>query len=128
MKKFFFMAILSILIAACGNAQATITDNGKPGQIKVVVYQDTNGNGTQDSDEKGFSERVLLSQKDTCPPQTKNYSEAVTNENGEMIFADLKPGKYCVAYYGGRALTSQIAVTVNLSSEQQAEVFYGVLP
>ncbi len=63
-----------------------------------------------------------------APPQTKNYTEAVTNENGEMLFTDLNPGKYCVAYYGGRAVTSKIAVTVNLSSEQQAEVFYGVLP
>jgi hypothetical protein len=81
-----------------------------------------------DAGEKGLSELVLLSQGDTCPPQTKNFTEAVTNENGELLFPDLKPGTYCVGYLGNIAMTTKIAVTVNLSSEQQAEVIYGLIP
>jgi uncharacterized protein (DUF2141 family) len=128
MQKFFFMGILSLLIAACGSAQPIITDNGKPGQIKVFVFQDENNNGKMDAGEKGLPDRVLLSQGDTCPPQTKDFTQAATDVNGEALFNNLKPGVYCVGYYGDNAITTQIAVKINLSSEQQADVFYGIIP
>jgi uncharacterized protein (DUF2141 family) len=128
MKITILVTVLMVLLAACASAKPTITDNGSPGQIKFLVFQDTNGNGTKDSDEAGFSERVILSQNDTCPPQRKDFRVEVTDANGEYLFTDLAPGTYCAAYYGGQALTTQIAVKVPLSSEQVAQVQFGVLP
>jgi len=128
MKKIILLTILSLLLAACGSTQPSITDNGKPGQIKVIIFEDPNNSGTMDSGEKGVSEPVLLSQGDTCPPQTKDFTRAVTGTNGETLFSDLKPGVYCVGYMGDHSTTTKLAVTVNLSSEQQAEVLYGIIP
>ena len=129
MKKLILLTILAVFLTGCGSAQPTITDNGKPGQIKVTVFQDDNNNGQMDANEKATAaEMVLLSTGDTCPPQTINFTQKMTDEKGEVLFNNLKPGTYCTGYMGMSSTTTKIAVKVNVSSEETATVYYGIIP
>ena len=102
-------------------------DNGKPGQIVVTVFYDENANGIKDQGEKGLIDQVSISQDSTCPPSNlQNITRSDTASNGETVFNELKPGRYCISYMGGRASTTKLNSEVFLSSEQKAQVFFGL--
>jgi len=128
MKEVFLLLCMSILAAGCAKSTPAITDNGLPGQIKVVVFHDANGNDVQDAGEPGLQDKVLLSQDVSCPPTDKSKMQfADTDSNGETLFKDLKPGKYCVAYFGERTMSTKMTLDVYVSSEQEAQSYFGVL-
>ena len=80
-----------------------------------------------DPGEPGFPDRVQISPENSCPPSNlENVTYADTDTNGEMTFKDLEPGPYCVAYAGSKSTTTKLAITVFLSSEQEAVVVFGV--
>jgi uncharacterized protein (DUF2141 family) len=127
MKKIFIALLASILLAACGQAQPQITDNGNPGTIRVNVFYDENQNGKMDAGEAGLMDRVSVSQQNSCPPSDSNgLTNADTNSSGEVVFKDLKPGKYCVAFMDNKAMTTAITREVNLSSDQEIKVVFGL--
>jgi hypothetical protein len=126
MKKFWVVGIFLIL-AACSQ-KPEIVDNGQPGQIRVVVFQDDNRNGVKDSEETGLADRVGLGQGVSCP--TQNIDEIMvveTDPSGEALYQGLKPGTYCVMYMGSAGVTTKLTVEVYLSSEQQAVVGFGLV-
>jgi hypothetical protein len=125
----FVMLLMGLVIAGCGSTgqtQTKITDNGKPGQIKAIVFYDANRNGTQDQGEPGLTDNVSISQDVSCPPSNlKNISRADSDTTGVAVFSGLKPGRYCVAYMGTRGLTTKLTDLVDLSSEQEIQVVFG---
>ena len=128
MTKFLMVLMIAFLITGCSTpSQAQINDNGKPGQIKAIVFFDANRNGAKDQGESGLTDHVSISQEISCPPA--NYKKTTTNEtdaDGETVFKDLKPGRYCVAYMGSKGVTTKMTVEVALSSEQTAQVAFGL--
>lgn len=127
MKKVCFFVLLAVVLASCAKAP-TITDNGNPGQIKVIVFYDTNRNGKLDSGETGPQIRVGVSQDVSCPASTDNLiSWTPTDANGVTTIKDLKPGKYCVGVDGNIGATTALTVNVYLSSDQEAVVVFGLV-
>ena len=128
MKKIMIVMLVSLLLAGCGSSTPPqIIDNGKPGQIKAIVFYDKNKNGIMDQDELGLNDSVSISQQLSCPPSnSEGITKSDTNSNGEAVFTDLKPGRYCVAYVGGKSTTTKLTVEVYLSSEQTAQAFFGL--
>ena len=62
-------------------------------KITGVVWEDFNGDGIKDADEKLISDVSLKLYKD----ETNEYvAETTSNEKGVYIFSDLEPGKYYV--------------------------------
>jgi len=115
-------------MTSCSSSPQAFTDNGKPGQIKAVVFYDANANGILDQGETGLVDRVSISQDISCPPSNvKNITNEDTNNNGEAVFKDLKPGRYCVAYMGSKGVTTKLSAEVFLSSEQEVQVNFGLL-
>lgn len=80
-----------------------------------------------DPGEPGLPDRVQISPDNSCPPSNLALvTYADTDTNGEMTFKDLAPGPYCIAYAGSKSTTTRLAITVFLSSEQEAVVVFGV--
>ena len=128
MKKFFWLLIVSILAAGCAKSTPAVTDNGTPGQIKITVYYDENGNNIQDSGEPGHQDRVLVGQDVSCPPtDPAKFQFYQTDDAGQVVVKDLKPGKYCVGYSGEKTMSSKLTLDVFLSSDQEAQVSFGTL-
>ena len=126
MKKIIALLFFALLIAAC-SAKPEIIDNGNPGQIKVFVFQDENRNGVKDQGEPGVVDKVGISQDISCPASSMDkVTTAETNTDGETTYVDLQPGIYCVAYLGSKGVTTKLTVEVNLSSEQVAQVAFGL--
>jgi uncharacterized protein (DUF2141 family) len=126
MKAVLLISIFSLLLAGCAS-QPKIADNGKPGQIKVVTFFDENRNGKRDQGEVGISDRVSISQDISCPSSSiQKLIPAETDSNGETVFKDLKPGQYCVAYFGNRGATTRLANLVSLSSDQEIQALIGL--
>lgn len=133
MKKTSLLVVLLILLllTACSSSpEPTITDNGNPGQIVLVVYLDENRNRVRDEGEVALSgEQVGISQDISCPAgDSKKVTPAITDANGEALFDNLAPGKYCAGYSGTKGLTTKITVDIYLSSDQKAVVSWGVVP
>ncbi len=131
MKKAILFVGLFLLLTACSSSpEPTITDNGNPGQILLVVYLDENRNGVRDEGEAGVSgDEVGISQDISCPAgDSRKATPAITDTNGEALFENLAPGKYCTGYSGKKGVTSKITVEVYLSSDQKAVVSWGVVP
>ena len=42
------------------------------------------------------------------------------------MYENLQPGIYCVAYLGDKSVTTKLTVEVSLSSEQAAQVAFGL--
>jgi hypothetical protein len=125
MKKLIFLGLLGILLVSCASAP-TITDNGHPGQIKAIVFYDTNRNGKLDSGEMGPQTRVAISQDVSCPPQNEQaITWTATDANGVALIKDLKAGKYCVFAEGPSSATTPLTVEVYLSSDQTVVVEFG---
>jgi uncharacterized protein (DUF2141 family) len=127
MKKLVLIGLLGIMLACCASAP-TITDNGNPGQIKAIVFYDTNRNGKLDSGETGSQTRIAISQDVSCPPQNdQSITWTATDANGVAVIKDLKPGKYCVFADGNMGATTQMTLDVYLSSDQEVVVTFGVV-
>jgi uncharacterized protein (DUF2141 family) len=126
MKKILAVMAFALLITAC-SAKPEIMDNGNPGQIKVSVFLDENRNGIKDQGEPGIVDQVGLSHEKSCPAIDKE-TIVETNTSGETMYDDLQPGIYCVAYMGGKGVTTKLNVDVYLSSEEVAQVAFGLPP
>ena len=125
MKRLLVFVVLLALLAGC-QSQPLYTDNGKPGQIKAVVFFDDNKNGTMDSGETGASQRVAITQEVTCTTTgTPNYVQ--TDAGGVVVFHDLKPGMYCVFIDNGYGMTTRMNFQVYVSSDLVTTVLFGVV-
>ena len=125
MKRFSFLVLLLTLLYGCAS-QPLYVDNGKPGQIKVVVFYDDNENGVMDTNESGFQNKVSISQEVSCPPSSKpNWVD--TDVTGVYTSNDLKPGKYCIIDSGNLSATTKLTQEVYVSSGQVTAVAFGVL-
>ncbi len=51
-NRLFTFVLLFVLLTSC-KSQPAFVDNGNPGQIKVVVYDDDNQNSVMDTNESG---------------------------------------------------------------------------
>lgn len=126
MKKIIAVIVFALLISAC-SAEPEIIDNGNPGQIQVFVFLDKNRNGVKDQGETGIVDKVGISQDISCPAGSMDkVTIAETNINGETVYKDLQPGIYCVAYLGSKSVTTKLTVEVSLSSDQIAQVAFGL--
>jgi hypothetical protein len=126
MKKTLLTGFIMLFLVAC-SAAPEIVDNGKPGQIKVILFQDDNRNQVKDKEEVGVVDLVGISQEVSCPPSnTKMIIETETDPNGESLYSDLTPGIYCVMYTGRSGTTTKLTVEVHLSSEQEIVVPFGL--
>ncbi|MBC7879297.1 MAG: hypothetical protein H7Y59_19175 [Anaerolineales bacterium] len=125
MKRLLIFTLLFTLLTGC-DSKPPYTDNGNPGQIKAVVFYDDNKNGTMDSGETGASQQVAISQEVSCPPSSlPDY--VPTDANGEIVFKDLKPGKYCVATDYGFGFTTKLTQEVYVSSDLVTTVMFGLV-
>jgi hypothetical protein len=126
MKQVLAVFFIALFLAGCAS-KTTIIDNGQPGQIKVIVFYDENENGSQETGEPGLQDRIILSQDISCPPTREDkMTRTETDGNGEALFQDLEPGRYCVSYSGDRRIGTKITVEVDLSSEQEIPVYFGL--
>jgi hypothetical protein len=95
MKNIVLLFALYIFAAGCAKATPAVTDNGNPGQIKITVFYDANGNNLQDAGESGYQDRVLVGQDVSCPPtDPAKFQFYETDDLGVVVVKDLKPGKY----------------------------------
>jgi uncharacterized protein (DUF2141 family) len=125
MKLLMWFTVFFTLLAGC-SSQPAFVDNGNPGQIKAVVFYDDNKNSTMDAGEIGAPLRVAISQEVSCPPSgTPNFVE--TDANGETIFTELKPGKYCVFVDNNSGMTTKMNQEGYVSSDQELVVMFGVV-
>ena len=127
MKHLLVFVFLVALLAACAKSAPPYTDNGNPGQIKVVVFVDSNQNGVLDGDEKGASAKVALMQEISCPG-TSQPAWQDADANGARTFDDLKPGKYCVMINTERSVTSKLTQEVFVSSDTTTDATFSVSP
>jgi uncharacterized protein (DUF2141 family) len=126
MKLTLSLILFFLLVAGC-NSAPEIVDNGKPGQIKVIIYLDDNRNSAMDAGEPGLTDKVGISQDVSCPASSMdNVTVVETASSGETVFSNLKPGRYCVAYMGDKGLTTKLTKEVNLSSDQVLMVAFGL--
>ena len=125
MKRLFSFVLLLALLTGC-RSQPAFVDNGNPGQIKAVVFYDGNTNGVMDGSEIGAPMRVAISQEVSCPPSgTPNFVE--TDVNGQSLFMDLKPGKYCVFVDNNSGLTTKMTQEIYVSSDQELVIMFGIV-
>ena len=123
-KILLMTVILVVLLASCGK-QPTYTDNGNPGQVKAVVFYDDNKNGVMDNGEIGAPQRVAISQEVTCTPANPEYVS--TDADGEVLFKDLKLGRYCVFVDNGYGMTTKMQLEVYVSSDLVTVVPFGIV-
>lgn len=127
MKGVLTVFAAAFLLVGCSAPTQAILDNGKSGQITAVVFDDKNFNGAMDAGEEGLEDQVILGQDLSCPPTNpERYTRNDTDASGSIVFTDLKPGRYCVAYGGKRASSTKLTMEVDLSSEQNLQVYFGV--
>ena len=62
MKIVMLLLVLCFFAAGCAKSTPAVSDNGNPGQIKITVFYDANGNNLQDTGETGHQDRVLVGQ------------------------------------------------------------------
>jgi uncharacterized protein (DUF2141 family) len=128
MKKFLFISILFSLLVGCGTSAPEIVDTGQPGQIKVVVFLDSNRNGRPDDDEAALQEQVGISQDISCPAQSlDDVTFKTANASGEVLFDGLQAGEYCISYHGDLLPTTKLTFQVPLSSEQVLTAYLGLV-
>ncbi len=126
MKRILVLGSMLVLLTACGKSEPPFTDNGKPGQIKVIVFIDANSNGSLEAGESGTASRVAIAQEVSCPPiGDPNFVD--TDSNGTHMYQELQPGKYCVFFESnGLAVTTKMTREVYVSSEQTTTVYFGL--
>jgi hypothetical protein len=134
-RKFIVIFSLALLLAGCGrtqpqSAQSTPTQSGPVvnGQIRGIIYNDTNGNKTPDPGEPGLQERVGYG-AGPCPvTNSKNIIYVDGNQDGTYLIKDLKPGGYCVFYAGDNAVTTKLTVDVNVPNGGEGIANFAVWP
>lgn len=125
MKCLLVFVLMLALLTACGESEPPFTDNGNPGQIKVIVFIDANSNGTMEASESGTASQVGIAQEVSCPP-TSDPNLVQTDSNGTYTYQELQPGKYCVFFESnGLAVTAKMTQEVYVSSEQTTTVYFG---
>jgi uncharacterized protein (DUF2141 family) len=128
MKRLMVFVLTLVLLTACGGGQPAFTDNGNPGQIKVIVFYDDNQNGIMDSDDTGApAHRLALADQVGCSSSTGSLNFVPTDSNGVVIFNDLKPGRYCVAIDNGYRTTTKLNLEVYVSSDQVTTAYFGIV-
>ena len=129
MRRLLMRGVLLVLLTACGNREPAFTDNGNPGQIKVVVFYDDNKNGAMDTGETSAQVEVGISQEVSCPAGSLDkVTPMTTDKNGEAVFDNLKPGKYCVApILGSLSMTTKYTQEVYVSSDVVTTVLFGIV-
>ena len=128
MKIVLLLLVLCFFAAGCTKATPAVTDNGNPGQIKITVFYDANGNNLQDTGETGHQDRVLVGQDVSCPPtDPAKFLFYPTDDQGIVVVKDLKPGKYCVGYSGEKTMSSKMTLEVLVNSDQETQVSFGTL-
>ena len=126
--KILFIPILFSLLASCGTSAPEIVDTGQPGQIKVVVFLDSNRNGRPDDGEAALQEQIGISQDISCPAQSlDDVTFKTANASGEVLFDGLQAGEYCISYHGDLLPTTKLAFQVPLSSEQVLTAYLGLV-
>lgn len=125
MKRLLFLGFVLACLYGC-SSQPPFVDNGKPGQVKVVVFYDDNKDGVMSGGEKGAQSKVSISQEVSCPP-SHSPDWVDTDSAGVHTFQDLKPGKYCVISSGGLSATTPLTQEVYVSSERVTTATFGVL-
>ena len=126
MRKLMLFVVLVFFAAGCA-AQPQLVDNGKPGRISAVIFFDQNKNGVQDAGEPGAAGTIGLSQDVSCPAANLGkVSKKEADAQGGVFFENLKPGHYCVSYFGDKGLTTKQNRELDLSSEQTVQVFFGL--
>jgi uncharacterized protein (DUF2141 family) len=122
-----FHILVFVLLAGCGK-QPTYTDNGNPGQIKVVTFYDDNSNGVMDQDEVGTPAKIGISQDVSCPAMSIDKITVVDADVTDFaLFKDLRPGKYCVNPVENYGMTTKMNLEVYLSSDQEVVVTFGLV-
>ncbi len=128
MKRSLVFGLILVLLTACGESEPQFTDNGNPGQIKVIVFIDANSNGSMEAGEAGTASRVAISQEVSCPP-TSDPNWLDTDSNGIYTYQELQPGKYCVFFESnGLPATTKLTQEVFVSSEQMTTAHFGIAP
>ncbi|MFO7584464.1 MAG: hypothetical protein R6W69_07015 [Anaerolineales bacterium] len=126
--KSLMVFVLSLVVLTSCQSQPPYTDNGNPGQIKAIIFYDDNRNRVLDSNEIGAETELGISQDISCPP---SRDEAITpilaDINGEVLFQDLKPGKYCIHPMGNFGMTTKQNQEVYVSSDQTTTVLFGIV-
>jgi uncharacterized protein (DUF2141 family) len=127
MKRLLVFIPALVMLSAC-SSRSTYTDSGNPGQIKAVIFYDDNKNGTMDDGETGVPARVGISQDASCPPSNRDKVTYLnTSRDGMALFANLKPGKYCVMLDGNYNLTTKLTQEVYVSSDETTTVMFGII-
>ena len=128
MRTLLVVFLAAFLLAGCASQTPQAVDNGKPGKIEVFIYLDSNANGNFDAGEAGKMDYVARPEMHPCSKLGDQKPERVkTDEKGVVVFSDLKPGQYCVFYYGGETSTTQLQADVLVNSEQTARVNFGIM-
>lgn len=126
--KLLQVLILSVALLTGCQGKPTFTDNGNPGQIKVIVFYDDNQNGKMDSGETGVQTEIGISQDVSCPPSSMEKITTVNADaNGVALFGDLKPGKYCVHPIGNYRMTTKLTQEIYVSSDMINTVAFGII-
>jgi len=128
MKTILAVILAVVLLAGCSREAPQAVDNGKPGRIEVFIYMDSNANGVFDAGEAGQMDYVAKPEMIPCSTIASHEPVRVqTDEKGLAVFSDLKPGQYCVFYYGKETTTTKMQADVLVNSEQTARVEIGLM-
>jgi hypothetical protein len=103
-------------------------ENGNPGHIRIVVFNDDNRNLVQDGSETGAAGQIGTSQGISCPARDPSQMSALeTDASGKIRIEGLAPGNYCVQYIGSRGITTRLTQEVPVSSDQASLVIFGLV-
>ena len=106
-----------------------ITSNAAPpvptGSISGTVFNDTNGNGVQDSGETGVSGAVVYIDSNNNGVRDAGEEEATTNSSGKYTLTELPAGSYVVRQIApsGEAQTTPTAGSGNSITLSSGQTF-----
>lgn len=124
--------LLVWLVVGCGGTSpaptvpsASNTAQG-PGRVRVLAFDDLNGDGKRDVNEPGIQAQIGLAKGTSCPSVT-DLVKAKTGTDGTYIFNDVKPGAYCVGLFESLAMTSPGTVPIFVKAGQESPVQFAIL-
>lgn len=128
MKRLPLLFVCLVLLVGCKNDAPEVSDEGNPGAIRVIVFEDENHDQGRDPDEQGIATQVSIVQNDACPAEGAGGErfEVETSLEGEVLLENLTPGNYCVSYQGKFPPTTKTHSLVNLHSNEEVIIFFGV--
>ena len=127
MKRLLILGLMLVLLSACGESAPPYTDNGNPGQIRVVFFYDENKNEKYDDGEPGVQGQAIagMSQEISCPP-TSPPIFFDSDTNGVYEIKDLKPGTSCLYLNNGYTPVTKLTQEVYVSSDMVTIVYFGL--